>query len=82
MNVFSCSYDLEMSMFALFWGEESTCECLRSFYMESFKLKSIPLGIVRPKGKDWAPKGPFPTIMRILSGEFKAFEKPFRKVCK
>lgn len=28
----------------------------------------------------WAPKGLFPSIMRILNGGFKLFGKPFRTV--
>lgn len=62
-------------------GEGATHEA-HGFHVESSKLKSVPLGIVRPKGNCWAPKEPFPTIMRILSGRFKFFEKPFRNVCK
>lgn len=75
MNVFPCSHDWEMSAFAQFRGS------FRSFRVENSKLKSVPPGTVKPKENCWTPKGPFPTIMRILSGRFKFFEKPFRNVC-
>lgn len=82
MNEFSCSHDWETSAFAPFRGRAAReAECFRSFRVENSKLKSVPPGTVKPKENCWTPKGPFPTIMRILSGRFKFFEKPFRNVC-
>lgn len=56
-------------------------ERLYSFYVESFELKFVFLGIMRSKENCWILKGLFFIIMRILSDGFKFFEKFFRNVC-